>query len=103
MRYILNGDILWKCTRCADLFCYYCYEPRDGHLCFDDDWIIGKGYDNITGVGDFFQYLGPKNEKPPNWHEICSKVLRGDYDSEDEEENISLNLLGWIDESDDSY
>lgn len=78
MKYIINGDVLWKCTRCYQLFCYYCYEPRDGHSCFDDDWIVGKGYSNIQGVGDFYQYLGPKDEKPSNWNEICSRILNND-------------------------
>lgn len=79
MKYIINGDMLWKCTRCDELFCYYCYEPRDGHLCFDDDWIIGKGYSDINSVGDFFQYLGPRGMKPHNWDEICSRLLHRRY------------------------
>lgn len=76
MGMILNYRMLWRCPRCDEIFCYHHYEPRDGHMCFEDDWIVGKGYRDINSVGDFFQYLGPKGSKPDNWDEICSALLR---------------------------
>ena len=48
-KYIINYCILWKCTRCDNFYCYNCYEPSDGHDCFNEyEWPVGKGYDNIT-------------------------------------------------------
>lgn len=95
LSYIINGCMLWRCTRCAKPFCYYCYEPRDGHLCFADDWIVGAGYGDVKSVGSFFQYLGPKGDKPTDWDEFCSDLLENEFWSDgaaDDEEEIGASV-----------
>lgn len=43
-KYILGWCVLWRCTRCFKLYCYNCYEPDDGHMCFSNyEWPVGKG------------------------------------------------------------